>query len=232
MLNVKKESIPDPLVYSAAKAISDRHSLEILERVVSERKIDYLNEGDWTLLNIAIHSQNHDAVALILALGANVNFPEHAAPIAVAASCSSLQIVQSLISSGANPDGKAGSQSSLWRAAKAGNFEVVRALLAAGANINRADLNGDTPLSVAVQVNEYDVALYLLSQGASPFEHDKAGLTPGLWAAFADLDPTSEKGRARDRLVQALKDRGHPWPPPGPDEVLAMKAAGQWPPHQ
>jgi ankyrin repeat protein len=65
----------------------------------------------------------------------------------------------------------------LLHAAMSGDLDVVKALLAAGANINQAAADGMTPLSVAiVKVNEA-VALHLIERGAD-VNAAEAGFTP------------------------------------------------------
>ncbi|WP_086607741.1 ankyrin repeat domain-containing protein [Erythrobacter donghaensis] len=230
MTQVPDAAFPDPVVHQAAQAIVDGGGANEIARAAAAGKLDFAGPQNDTLLTLSVQGNKVEAVREILRRGANPNVPAERAPIAIAASGADFRIVQYLLEAGASPNGIVGSQSAIWRAASGGRRDVAEMLLDAGASIDAADANGDTPLSNAVQSGEFELAHYLLSRGASPFASDKSGVTIGFWLGFVRLDPTSEKGRARDRLIQVLKDRGHPWPPPGPDEVLAMKAAGQWPP--
>ena len=52
-----------------------------------------------------------------------------------------------------------------WTSFK-GHLEVVRALLAAGADVNRSDNRGNTPLSGALAMNHTQVADLLRDAGA------------------------------------------------------------------
>lgn len=40
----------------------------------------------------------------------------------------------------------------------------------------------------------------------------------------------SDEDKARLRVIEKLKARGYPFPPPGRDEILALYETGNWPP--
>lgn len=63
----------------------------------------------------------------------------------------------------------------LMVAAKAGSVDVARLLIAAGANVNRADKSGGTPLLLASDLTVINV---LLAAGADPDAADATGETP------------------------------------------------------
>ena len=54
----------------------------------------------------------------------------------------------------------------LYMAAEHGHLEVVRALLEAGADLNQANTDGDTPLCIAAQCGRKEVVRALLEAGA------------------------------------------------------------------
>ena len=67
-------------------------------------------------------------------------------------------------------------------AARQGGVQCARALMAAGADVNRADPDGITPLVMAVINGHYDVAALLIENGANVDYADPGGRT-ALWAA-------------------------------------------------
>lgn len=74
-------------------------------------------------------------------------------------------------------------------AAYMGHAEIVEHLLEAGANINHADADGRTALSVAALCAPSNhgyatVVSTLLDRGAEVDHQDKEGMTPLLVAAF------------------------------------------------
>ena len=76
----------------------------------------------------------------------------------------------------ADPPRPEGGFTPLLHATMAGNLEGVRVLLAAGANVDDAAPDGTTPLILAINKHQEDVALFLLEKGANPNAAD-AGYT-------------------------------------------------------
>jgi hypothetical protein len=71
-----------------------------------------------------------------------------------------------------------GGDTPLFIAAQDGHVEVVRALLAAGAAVDRAGFWGATPLCVAAARGRVEVVRALLEAGADPLAADDDGRTP------------------------------------------------------
>lgn len=83
-----------------------------------------------------------------------------------------------------NSVGGIGGLSALHHAVRQGNVEAVKALLAAGANVNdTTDTDATTPLLEATINGQYDVALVLIDHGADVNHHAKTGFSP-LYAAI------------------------------------------------
>lgn len=72
---------------------------------------------------------------------------------------------------------------SLQDAAKAGDVEAARKLLAGGADVNGKDQKGITPLGVAVGFNKIPVIQLLLESGADVEQTDPKGNTALHYAA-------------------------------------------------
>jgi len=230
MTTIPSEAFPDPVVHAAAQGIADKDFSAQLRAVAAAGKLDFVGPDGDTLLLIAVMTNNHDAVQALLQSGANPNIPQSKAPVGVATSVASFEIVQALVVGGADVNGRVESEPAIWRAALGNRREVVQLFVQRGAAIDASNGEGETPAIAAAQAGHFSMAGALVASGSSPFAVPSSGMTLAFWAHRSRLSSSSEEGRARDRLIQALKDRGHPWPPPGPDEVLAMKAAGQWPP--
>lgn len=232
MTTIPREAFPDPVVHAAAQGIADKDFAAQLSAAAADGKLDYVGPDGDTLLLVAVMANNRDAVQMLLKLGANPDVPLARAPLGVAASVASFEIVEALVNAGADVNGRVESEPAIWRAALSNRRDVVQLLVQRGAAIDAANDDGETPAIAAAQAGHFTMAGTLVASGASLFAVPSSGMTLGFWAHRSRLSSDSDEGRARDRLVQALKDRGHPWPPPGPDEVLAMKAVGQWPPRQ
>ena len=78
-----------------------------------------------------------------------------------------------------------GGNTALHYAVREGHFDAVRALVAAGANLNERN-PGDlmTPMVMAIVNGEFDIANYLLGQGADP----NMATIDGLAALYATID--------------------------------------------
>jgi uncharacterized protein len=108
-----------------------------------------------------------------------------------------------------------GAMTPLLCAARDGRTEIARMLLAAGANFNQSEANGESPLLVAINNGQIEVAQVLLEKGADPNAIDGFGRAP-LWSAvdYRNLDAAEGSGtNGVDRgpvlpLIRALLDRG------------------------
>src|SRR6267143_88562 len=72
---------------------------------------------------------------------------------------------------------------SLLRAAADGEANIVRDLLAEGADVNEATEGGRTALMLAALLGHEDIVALLLNAGANAQLEDKVGLTAMDWAA-------------------------------------------------
>ncbi|CAN0435953.1 unnamed protein product [Ascophyllum nodosum] len=72
----------------------------------------------------------------------------------------------------------------IFRAAEAGDVDLISRYLIGGGNANKAGKEGYTILHLAAMRNQEDMVKLLLAGGADPDVHDKGeGLTPLMWAA-------------------------------------------------
>jgi ankyrin len=163
--------------------------------------------GETPLMTCA-RTGNVDAVRMLLEFGAAIDAKEPAqnqAALMWAAAERHPDVVKALIEGHANLAARTRQGfSALHFAARAGDLESVKLLLAAGVDINiqtqtadagkRNDVSvslgiaksngtsGYTPLLIAVMRGQIDVAMYLLDQGADP-NILAAGFTPLHWAS-------------------------------------------------
>jgi uncharacterized protein len=102
-----------------------------------------------------------------------------------------------------------GAMTPLLYAARDGRVESAKILIAAGADVERADANGITPLLMAITNDHVDMARYLIERGANVKAIDWYGRTP-LWAAVElrnmDVDSsTFENGIDRAPALELIK---------------------------
>jgi ankyrin repeat protein len=97
--------------------------------------------------------------------------------------------LQLCLEHGANPDILDGYKSSsvIIEAAKHSRLANVKLLVKHGAKLNVQNKNGNTPLHLAIAVNNYDIAHFLVLNGASIKIKNKWGYTPiGLLERYGD----------------------------------------------
>ncbi|SPQ96201.1 unnamed protein product (mitochondrion) [Plasmodiophora brassicae] len=124
----------------------------------------------------------HEAVALLLDAGANVNAVDYtgATALSVAAGQGLYDVVDLLVQAGANVSlGNANKATPLHAAARVGNARIVSLLIGKGADVNAVDSNGNTVLMSGAQSNSTQTVALLVAAGASVSSVNKNG-----WSAL------------------------------------------------
>ncbi|GLI62660.1 hypothetical protein VaNZ11_005335 [Volvox africanus] len=160
--------------------------LELLQLLVARGAgAGVVNDQDdegWTPLQSAASCGHEAAVDLLLQLGARVGDTNSGGRTALhyAASKGKTAIVRKLLAASAPVNAADATGSTpLHRAASAGKMEVVKVLLDQGrAALDPQDKTGATPLFVAVQCDQANVAFYLAGRGAGLEVATKDGDTP------------------------------------------------------
>jgi ankyrin repeat protein len=182
--------------------------------------VNAANEDGQTALMLAVRSGDPAIVDVLIGSGANVKAIEDwrgQTPLMWAAARGAADVVKLLIAKGADVHVRAkendwpsqitsepraqyrptGGLTAMLYAARTGCKGCVEALLDGGADINMPTPDGVTPLMLALDNGNYDVAKYLLGRGANPETWDWWGRT-ALYIA-ADM---------RARGVTGLEEAG------------------------
>lgn len=173
-----------------------------LVRLLLKNGANVKTPGDTTLIPAA-QSGDVEIMRMLIESGADVNCVSPRlgeTPLMYAAASGNVEAVRFLLAKGANPnaglknlarviggstlDTGIGKQTPLMWAAPTGSPELIRALIDAGANVNAQDVQGMSPLMLAVASEDQDLAVVrvLLQAGANVNARSGRGETALDWA--------------------------------------------------
>uniref|UniRef100_A0A8B9FYG3 K Homology domain-containing protein n=1 Tax=Amazona collaria TaxID=241587 RepID=A0A8B9FYG3_9PSIT len=211
-VNMPADSFESPLTLAACGGHVELAAL-LIERGAN---LEEVNDEGYTPLMEAAREGHEEMVALLLAQGANINAQtEETQETALTLACCGgfSEVADFLIKAGA--DIELGCSTPLMEAAQEGHLELVKYLLAAGANVNRATANNDhTVVSLACAGGHLAVVELLLAHGADPTHRLK--LFNGLVNDGSTMLIEAAKG-GHTNVVSYLLDY--------PNNVLSVPAA-------
>ncbi|XP_017282138.1 ankyrin repeat and KH domain-containing protein 1 isoform X3 [Kryptolebias marmoratus] len=181
-VNMPADSFESPLTLAACGGHVELAAL-LIERGAN---LEEVNDEGYTPLMEAAREGHEEMVALLLAQGANINAQtEETQETALTLACCGgfLEVADFLIKAGA--DIELGCSTPLMEAAQEGHLDLVKYLLAAGANVHATTATGDTALTYACENGHTDVADVLLQAGANLEHESEGGRTPLMKAARA-----------------------------------------------
>jgi ankyrin repeat protein len=144
-----------------------------------------------SLLHLAAASGSLDAVKILLAAGADVNQKNVSDSTPLMWALTEIEKVKVLLDAGAdvNAKTKQGRTPLLIAAANVGSLDVIKLLVAKGADLKATDAQGSGALLMAANSGELAKVQFLVERGLDVNQTNGAGFTPiMLPAAFASTD--------------------------------------------
>lgn len=180
------------------------------------------------LLTFAVARCDAAMVGALLALGIDPDGVPPGTALTYAVLADDPVMAVMLLQAGASPDAHAeGGSTPLREVLYFERADAVRLLANGGADVNRADAIGGTPLEAALTFGDYPSAEELLRAGANPWQIANKGRLPAAMLLAPAANPQHEA--IRERLLAAARTRAPLWPPPGTSEIVQQFATGAWP---
>jgi uncharacterized protein len=202
---------------------------EVTQRAGREELNYSVPRGGMTALLFAARSGDAESIRLLVAAGADVNdaLPDGASALIVAAHSGHRQAAVTLLEKGANPNANTVGYTALHAAVLRSDVDLVKALLARGADPNAPmtmgtpvrrnsqdfelpkTLLGATPYALAAKFLEPEIMRALASASANTRQPMKDGATPLMAAAgMGIVAPAQDEKRGTDRRGLAILDGG------------------------
>jgi len=233
--------------WELAKAVEYGDSVKIKDQVNKNKNLLNFRDSIFgqPLLKLAVFHKNYQSVETLLELGADPNMQDSSngdSPLMEAARIgdhydgSDIRFLKLLLKFGGNPnseqDGKGRTKfNTLMIACQGGNLDYVKALIAAGANVNFTNEYGDSPLNQAMDAAGLygfpEIVIYLIAHGTdfkrvlykTVPEGENRYITDAL--RYWRFDLNSEAYKKKMQIVNFLKRNGMDyWKTKIPEEYL------------
>jgi hypothetical protein len=117
---------------------------------------------------------------------------------------------------------------SLLTAVYDGDKRRIRELISSGSNLEERKSDGSTPLLLAVETDQFEIAEILIDADANIWVTSEFGDSVG-WATEKSKLISGPDEDARQRVLVKLRDHGFPFPAEHRSIVLRKIQAGEWP---
>jgi len=167
------------------------------------------NKKGVPLLLYAAALGNMEAVQVLLRNGANPNDigdigSGASSLLAIGASMENDEFFYALLNAGADPNGVDGTDPPIFLAMLGEHWDRMTALINKGADLNRTDSSGATPILALALTSDYEQVMTLLDLGADADYVSDAGLSLRIVINEIPLDLNSTKGQWQQKVISRL----------------------------
>ena len=213
----------DPVMVRLANAVAAGDVRQIDALVAQGADVNSKGRDGYGLLMWAMAKRSPQGFARLLDHGADPLAPARDMPANAragmkmpfiaeyAARATSPAFLQALLERGLDPNlTRANGTPLLFQAIESHAQWNVEALLDAGADVNRSSPdNVESPLQVALAIDQWEIAQCLVDRGADPTQKDRWGYSPIDDITDPKRGYTATQRVLRDKLIADLKRRGH-----------------------
>ncbi|MGH9411823.1 MAG: ankyrin repeat domain-containing protein [Vicinamibacterales bacterium] len=190
---------PDPAAALVVDAIMADDGATVTKLIHDGANVNASGEGGRSLLEFALWQGKHAAFDALLAAGADTSHgdAEGETVMHYAASDEDPSYLNELLARHVDPNSvnKVTGKTLVMDAALVDQGSQLRALIAAGADLNRVTPSGDTALIMAARTNSFERVLELLQAGANPLAKNITGATFQGYLTMTPEDVLSDKGK-------------------------------------
>ena len=189
----------------------------VKQHIAGGANVNAMNKYGWTPLHEAARFGQKEVSELLITKGADVNArnDDGVTPLDTAIMHKQTEITDLLRQHGGKTGDWLNADDSIHNAASAGHIEAVKQHLAAGADVNATDVDGETPLHHAATK---DIAELLIANSANISAKDDSGETPLHHAAKYSRKGVVEPLIAKGADVNTRRSNG---------ETPLYRAAGE-----
>jgi uncharacterized protein len=199
-----------------AKAI-DRGDVRIIQLL--SRRVDLnkrVDDKEMTLFVYAVGNRRLNVLRELITLGADpyLNVAGVGSPLSLAAMSDDPRLLVELLNAGCDPNTMSDDEPLLFIPQMQNRREMVKVLLDYKANINKPDVIGNTVLEQALSSKHYDMAMFLIEQGANVHAKNDNGVSVAysLEWEMKRISTDSPSAKKLQKIKSMMEARGVNFP--------------------
>lgn len=205
-----RDEFGDPQTQRLAQALLDDNGAKVTELIQKGANVNAVDTDGRSMLECAVWKEKHSAFEALLNAGADTAHRDKDGNTVLhyAGESENPVYVTELLARHLDPNVETpGHRTPLMLTILSRNVTGMRALIAAGANLEVAESNGDTALIIAAESNSFDQVIELLHAGANPLAgHKIRGRPDTTFQGFLNMTPEnvmSAEGKRKKAEIRA-----------------------------